>query len=151
MEFFQALQAWHWLILGLVLLAAEALGAGGFVLGAAIAALLQAALVALIPDMSWQMQLTIYAFTAVILSVLYWKLFRSYNEKSDNEQINDRASQMIGRRISLPEDLASGQGKIQFGDTLWRVSAQQPLQQGDLVEVKATQEMVLLIEKVVAE
>ena len=45
MEAELTIQAWHWLVLGLVLLTAEALGAGGFVIGLAIAAFVQSLLI----------------------------------------------------------------------------------------------------------
>ena len=148
MEFIQEIQVWHWLILGLVLLGAEALGAGGFFIGAAVAALVQASMVALFPEMSWQIQITTFAIMAVGFTVLYWKFFKSYNEKTDNEQINDRAIQMIGRRVTLIEDVSTGQGKVQFGDTLWKIKSQGPLVSGDIIEVYDNEGMELMVKKV---
>ena len=148
MEFLQQLQAWHWLTLGLILLGAEALGAGGFVLGAAIAALVQAAVMALIPGLSWQVHLTVFAFNSVMFSVLYWKVFRNYNEKSDHPQINDRAAQLIGKKITLQQDLPSGQGKLQLGDTFWKVESESALKTGELIEVVRAEKMTLIVKPV---
>ena len=148
MEFFQQLQAWHWLTLGIVLLGAEALGAGGFVLGAAIAALVQAAVMAIIPGLAWQVHLTIFAFNSVMFSVLYWKVFRNYNETSDHPQINDRAAQLVGKKITLEQDLPSGQGKLQLGDTFWKVESDIPLKTGDLIEVVSTEQMTLFVKPI---
>ena len=36
-EFFEAMQFWHWILLAIVLIAGEALGAAGFLLGAVMA------------------------------------------------------------------------------------------------------------------
>ena len=38
-EFFEAMQFWHWILLAIVLIAGEALGAAGFLLGAVMASL----------------------------------------------------------------------------------------------------------------
>ena len=56
MEYLHQLQAWHWLCFGLVLLALEVVGIGGFLIGAGVAALLQAITLLIFPEMSWQIQ-----------------------------------------------------------------------------------------------
>lgn len=147
MEFLQELQAWHWLILAFVLLGLEIIGTGGFFIGVGCAALTQAGITVLFPDMSWQLQTSTYTVLAVIFTVLYWKVFKKYNEQTDNSLLNDRAAQLIGRRVNLKEDVPTGQTKIQFGDTLWKAQSKQPLKKGDLVEVYSNDQMTLLIQK----
>ena len=50
-EFFEAMQFWHWIILAIVLIAGEALGAAGFLLGAVMAALEVALISYIWPDL----------------------------------------------------------------------------------------------------
>ena len=50
MEIWTDLGAWHWLALGLTLLIAEALGAAGFLIGAAVAAFAMAIVMWMVPD-----------------------------------------------------------------------------------------------------
>lgn len=142
------LNGWHWLILSALLLIGEMLGAAGFLLGLALSALLVAGLTALQWLVGWQGQLLWFALAGVVFSLAYWKLFRRFNRQSQAPLLNDRAAQLIGRRLELSADLVAGEGRTLIGDTLWRVKAEQPLSAGTVVRVVATEQMVLLIEPV---
>jgi hypothetical protein len=150
MEFFESLQSWHWLILGIALLLAETLGAAGFLLGTAIAALLMAALAWLVPGLGWQSQLALFAIAAITFTALYWKFFKGYNEKTDAPHINNRALQLVGRTFVLKHDLDFGEGRVQIGDTFWRARASSALAEGATVTVVGAEGMVLLVEEVTA-
>lgn len=142
------LSSWHWLILAALLLIGEMLGAAGFLLGAALSALLVAGLVALQWLSGWQGQLLWFSLAGIAFSLAYWKLFRRFNHQSQAPLLNDRAAQLIGRQLELSADLVAGEGRTLIGDTLWRVKAEQPLSTGTVVRVVATEQMVLLIEPI---
>ena len=139
------LEPWHWLILFFVLLGAEALGAGGFLLGSAAAAAFVSLWLWLVPDMSWPVQLVIFGTGCLLLSFSYWKLFRKVNNKSDSPELNNRASQLVGRTIVLDHDLPAGQNKLQIGDTLWKVESQRDVPQGRTVSVTGNKGMILVV------
>ena len=147
MDFLIELQPWHWLILTFLLLGLEALGASGFLLGSAIASSLLALLLWLGPELSWAWQVAIFAFLSLVCSLGYWKVFRRVNNQSDYPELNNRAAQLVGRVQQLDQDLPAGQGKIQVGDTLWKVRADEPLSQGDHVEIVAYEGMTLILRK----
>ena len=142
-----ALQPWHWLIVVFLLLGAEALGAGGFLLGSAMAALVVSLWLWLAPELIWPLQLMIFGVGSLIFSVAYWKLFRKVNDKSDNPKLNNRASQLIGRTVALKEDLPAGQSKLQLGDTLWTVESAALVPKGRTVQVVGYQGMVLNVQE----
>jgi len=146
-EFFEAMQFWHWIILAIVLIAGEALGATGFLLGAVMAALEVALITYIWPDISWQKQLSLFAVLALLCSVWFWYRFKSFNQETDQPKLNDRASQLIGREFALTQEMKGGQGKMQVGDTLWRVESETNLSAGTQVKVTGSREMVLLIVK----
>ncbi|QIZ78376.1 NfeD family protein [Ferrimonas lipolytica] len=148
-EWLSQLQPWHWIILCLLLLGAEAIGIGGFLLGAAAAAAAIAGFLFFWPDTSWANQLILFAIAAVIFTVAYWRFFRSYNDHTEQPQLNDRAAQLIGRSWVLQQSLPSGESRVQIGDTLWRVRTEQQLQQGIRVEVIDRDGMVLLVRQVI--
>jgi len=143
---FEQIESWHWLAFGLILLGVEAMGIGGFLIGIAIAALLQGAISSMMPDMIWQTQLIIFAVNALVFSVLYWKFFRKFNEQTDHPNINDRAASMIGRIIKLDEDLED-QGRIQIGDTFWNIKTDTALKSGTKIIVTGTDDMDLIVKK----
>lgn len=147
-EFFTELSPWHWLILGMLLLGFEVLGTAGFLLGIALAALLQAVILFVVPDMGWQQQLLVFALASVIFTLLYWKLFRRFNDRSDQPLLNDRAAQLIGRQLVLAGPIENGLGRIQIGDTLWRAQADENIAAGSKIEIVDSQGMVLVVKQV---
>ena len=147
-EFFTELSPWHWLILGMVLLGFEVLGTAGFLLGIALGALLQAVILFVVPDMAWHVQLLIFALSSVIFTLLYWRLFRRFNDRSDQPLLNDRAAQLVGRQLVLAGPIENGLGKIQVGDTLWRAQADANIPAGSKVEIIDSQGMVLIVRQV---
>lgn len=146
MAFLDSLAAWHWLVLGLVLLGLEALGAGGFLLGGAVAGILLALLLWLWPDMVWSTQFILFAVAAVAFTVIYWRGFRRFNQASEQTGLNDRAAQLVGRVLVLEKELVAGEDRIQIGDTLWRVRIDVSLPAGSRVRVRESQGMILILE-----
>lgn len=63
-------------LLGGVLLAAEMLGAGGYLLWSGVAALLVGALIWLLPPLSWEWQGVIFAVLTVVVAYLWWYWLR---------------------------------------------------------------------------
>ena len=133
-----------WLALGIALLAAEALGASGFLIGAAVAAL-ALSLIAAIFDLSWVSQIVIYAVTAVIATIVYFQMFRDAQRSDGAPPINQRAASMIGTIFTLEESIDE-QGRVQIGDTFWKVETSGKLAAGTEVEVTASEGMALILE-----
>ena len=149
-ELLNNLEPWHWLSVGLLLLGAEALGASGFLLGTAIAAFLLAIVNALFGDLSWQFQFGLFAISAVSFSVAYWKYFKEFNNKTDHTELNQRAASMIGREVVVEHDLMGGQGRIQIGDTFWKVTFSEAISKGTRVKVVDADNMSLSIEAIIS-
>lgn len=147
MEFLSSIQPWHWLIVGFLFLGLEALGTGGFMLGTALAGLLLALVLWLVPELDWAWQLVWFGAASLVFTVAYWKLFRRVNEQSDHSQLNNRAAQLIGRVVEVSEPLPHGQGRVQIGDTLWKVQATESIEAGTQVIVIGADGMTLLIER----
>lgn len=138
---------WHWFILGLILLIAEAFGAAGFALGAAIGSLATGIIVWLIGDPSWEFQIILGAVLATVSSLVYWRFFRADLQESDRPQLNQKTAQYIGRKLTLDKDI-DFEGRIQIGDTFWKVKSEVSLKSGDVIEVVSADETTLNIQKV---
>ncbi len=143
MGLLDSLQPWHWLILSLVLFALEALGASGFLIGAGIASALMAVILWLVPSLDWGVQLMLFGIGALVMTVAWWKVFRRYNEQTDHPELNNRAVQMVGRVIVLEQPVSNGQGRIQIGDTFWKVCSETDLEAGTTVVISGCDGMVL--------
>ena len=148
MELFETLQVWHWIVLGLLLIGAETLGAGGFLLGTAVAAFLASVILYLMPEISWEAQLVVFAVMSMIFTVFWWFFFKRVDKESDTPNLNDRASQLIGRTATLGEPTINGQGRVQIGDTYWKVTAERDIQAETIIKVVASDGMTLKIEPV---
>lgn len=135
-----------WLAVGIVLLIAEVLGAAGFLIGAAAAALVLALLTFLVGDIGFALQLAIYAFVAVFATLVYFKFFRKTDPKNESD-LPSRGDSLVGRRFTLEEDLVQGDEiRAQLGDTMWRVQSDADLSKGTEVCVVSTDVMKLKVE-----
>ena len=143
MEWFIDINAYHWFALGLLLFAAEALGAAGFLLGAAAAALVLGFLTLFVPEMAISAQLGLYAIVALTATALYLKAFRQEQDDQGESGLNRRAASLIGHEFDLHDALPGGTSRIQIGDTLWRVEANEALHRGTRVKVVSADEMSL--------
>ncbi|MGK8663008.1 NfeD family protein [Serratia marcescens] len=147
LELIAANPLWFWLSLGGVLLAAEMLGAGGYLLWSGVAALLVGALIWLLPPLSWEWQGVIFAVLTVVVAYLwwYWLHRRPADGSGGSPVLNQRNRQLIGTRATLTEPMHNGMGRINIGDSSWRAQAAEDLPAGTEVEVVAVEGVTLVI------
>lgn len=147
LELIAANPLWFWLSLGGVLLAAEMLGAGGYLLWSGVAALLVGALIWLLPTLTWEWQGVIFAVLTVVVAYLwwYWLRRRPAAVSGGSPVLNQRNRQLIGTRATLTEPMHNGMGRINIGDSSWRAQAAEDLPAGTEVEVVAVEGVTLVI------
>lgn len=124
-----------WLAIAILLFIAEVLGAAGFLIGAAVAALAMSALLFFVPTLAVTSQIFIYAVVAVVTTLVYFKFFRAAQPSNRNE-LPTRAEAMMGRRFTLDESITAGnEVRVQLGDSMWVVTSPQDIDEGTEVEV----------------
>jgi membrane protein implicated in regulation of membrane protease activity len=124
-----------WWLLALVLIGAELMLPGFFMLWIGIAAAAMGLLLMFLPEMSFLAQAVLFAALALISCFVYWRFVRAVaNAPSDQPQLNRRAAQYIGRRYVLETAIVNGQGKARVGDSMWLVEGPE-LPAGAAVEV----------------
>ena len=143
MDTILAVNAFHWLALGLLLLAAEALGAAGFLLGAAAAAFSVGLVMLFVPALGLAAQLGLFALAALLGTLVYLKVFRLEQAAQPDPGLNHPAARLVGHEFDLPDGLPGGTGRVQIGDTLWRVEAPGTLDPGTRVRVEDADGMSL--------
>ncbi len=115
---------WGWWALGLVLLAAEVVAPGMFLVWIGIAAILTGAVSLLLWETSfwvWQVQLVFFALLAVA-AVFAGRRLLAGSDASDEPLLNQRGARLIGRTAVLEKPISEGRGRIRLDDTTWTVS-----------------------------
>ncbi|CNF64727.1 NfeD family protein [Yersinia intermedia] len=125
--------SWFWLSLGGLLLAAEMLGASGYMLWSGVAAVVVGALVWLFP-FSWEMQGVLFSVLTVVAAFLWW-YWLSKRTKPQSAMLNQRTHQLLGTRATLTEPTIDGFGRMRVGDSSWRIYCATELSIGTEVEV----------------
>ena len=126
-----------WWLLALVLVGAELMVPGFFMLWIGIAAAAVGLILLFAPPLSFEVQAILFAALAVVSCFVYWKFIRrAIDEPSDLPLLNRRGEQLIGRRFELATAIINGQGKARVGDSLWLVAGPE-LPAGATIEVIA--------------
>ena len=145
-HYLQHLSFWDWLALATVLLILEVFGAGGYLLWIGLAAACVGVLTYLFPELPWVWQFFLFGLLAILTALLWWRRQRSATRSSDQPGLNQRGSELLGRRFALHEAIVGGRGKIKAGDSLWLVSGPD-LPAGSAVRVVAQDGVILRVER----
>lgn len=139
---------WFWLAFGGILLAAELLGASGYLLWSGISAIIIGLLAWLIP-LNWPWLWVIFSALTLMTAWLWWYWLGRYNRHHGKRNLlNQRGQQLIGLHVTLTETLHDGHGRLRVGDGTWRVEAQSDIPAGSTVEVVEVEGITLKIKKV---
>ena len=118
---FVTLGSWNWLILGLLLMALEMLAPGVFLFWLGLAALL-VGLLSFAVDLSWQMQLLLFAVFSAAAVPLWRRMAQRGKGVSPSPFLNKRADALVGRVFTLEKPIVDGSGTVRVDDTIWRVT-----------------------------
>ncbi|HOO81751.1 MAG TPA: NfeD family protein [Alphaproteobacteria bacterium] len=141
---------WHWLVLAGVFFILEILSMSFFFLWIGVSAVIMGVLVLIAPEVSWQLQFSIWAALSVIGAV-GWRVYKKNNPnaiKSDQPNLNKRGDQYVGRTFTLAEPITNGFGKVKVDDSIWKVECKTDLEAGAKVKVAAVDGTVLQVEAV---
>ncbi|KAA3527613.1 NfeD family protein [Agrobacterium tumefaciens] len=139
---------WSWWIAGFILLAAELVAPGVFLIWIGIAALVIGALSLLFWDAAfwtWQLQLVLFAALSIAFALLGRKYFGKNREASDEPFLNQREASLVGRTATLQEPVVEGRGRIRLDDTWWSVNGED-MPAGTRVRIAAARGRTLTIE-----
>lgn len=139
---------WHWLALGLSLLAVELLGTAGYCLWLGLSALLVAVVLSVLP-ISWQLQWFCFAAFSLLTTWLWWRRQWAKDKKEDQvRDLNQKYKQLIGQTVTLEEDFAVGMNRIRIADTTWSARSEQALTAGTRVKIIAVDGIILTVEPI---
>ncbi|MGU3496600.1 NfeD family protein [Xanthobacteraceae bacterium A53D] len=110
---------WAWFVLGGLLLLAEILVPGAFLIWLGLAAFVTGCIV-VAADVGWQTQVLAFAILA-ILAVVIGRMVASRSGGSDRPFLNRRTDAQVGRVFTLDEPIVAGAGRVRVDDTIWRI------------------------------
>lgn len=124
-EFFKELGAWGWILAALLFLGVEIMAPGFLFLWLGIGALLVGVIGLLdVFGAGWMNPYApwiAFAVFSLVAALIGRNLYDPRKSPSDEPNLNDRASQLIGRKGVLIEPMTNGAGRARIGDTVWQV------------------------------
>ena len=135
-----------WAALALLLIAAETLAPGAFMLWMGFAAVAVFVAVLLVPGIPVLAQVAAFVVLSFVSIQVYRKWFRKAARASDQPLLNRRAEQTIGLVAPLEQAIVGGRGRIKLGDAFWVVEGPD-LPAGTAVRVVAVNGMVLKVQE----
>ena len=139
------MDAWKWGIAALVLLMFEMILPGFYLLWVGVAAGVVALLVFVLPELSLEAQLLVFA-AATVASIVGWRAWhRRHPDASDQPFLNERGHQYLGREFTLDAPIVNGAGRMRVGDGEWKVSGDD-LPAGTVVRVIGVDGIVMRVE-----
>ena len=109
---------WLWLIGGVVLLIAEIIAPGFFLvfLGAAAIA---AGLFTMLFGLGAAAQLALFALYAVLAVMAGRRFYANHASNHDGARLNDPSGRMVGRVVTVVAPVDEHQGRVRVGDSEW--------------------------------
>ena len=112
---------WSWLVVGLVLMALEVAAPGVFLFWLGLASLV-VGLLSFAIDMSWEIQLILFAVLSIAAVPIWRRLARAKSSAPEQSFLNRRAEALVGRVFTLEKPIQDGIGTVRVDDTVWRVA-----------------------------
>ena len=135
-----------WAAFALVLIAAEALAPGAFMLWLGFAAAAVFLIVLLSPlEIPLLVQVGAFVVLSFVSIQVYRKWFRSRERQSDQPALNRRTAALVGRVVTLERAIVDGRGRVQIADAYWDVSGP-ALPAGSLVRITCGYAMTLQVD-----
>lgn len=148
-EWLTANLIWAWSIFGFILLIAEILLPGIFLVWFGAAAIATACIAQILGSLfpfiaSWQGQICIFMLCSILLILKAHRYF-SKGKKQKTEFINETVQSLLGQSFPLHTELQRNRGTICAHDTIWQVKGKD-LPKGARVRLKKFEDGVFAVE-----
>jgi len=147
-QLFSHVVYWTWWIIGIFLVILEISAPGTFFLWMGISAGIVGVILYIVPELAWELQLTIFAVLSVVTVLISRKYLQENGE--DQSTLNQRGKRYIGMTVVVEEPIENDIGKVRIEDTLWR-AAGQDAPKGNKVRIIGIDGATFQVERVSAE
>jgi len=126
--------AWLWLIGGVVLLIAEVIAPGFFLIFIGAAAI-ATGLLTLVTGLAVALQLAVFAVLAFLsVRIVGRRFYASRYDYTADPLLNDRAARLLGKVVVVVQPIDSNGGRVRVGDSEWSARGG-PAAAGDRVRI----------------
>ena len=145
MNFLEGIEpGWLWLIGGVVLLIAEIIAPGFFLLFIGAAAMATGVFTILF-DLGVAPQLALFALYAIIALMVGRKVYANRDVNSADPLLNDRSARLVGKVVTVVTPVDEHDGRVRVGDSEWSARGG-PAAAGERVRVTGVDGNCLLVE-----
>lgn len=138
-------QVYAWAGLALLLIAAETVVPGAFLMWLGFAAGVMFLVVLVAPGTPLLVQAILFTVLSFLFVYLYRRWFRDRDRRSDQPALNRRTAQLVGRVVPLTQAIVQGSGRVQIADAYWDVTGPE-LPAGASVRIVGAEGMTLKVE-----
>lgn len=142
---------WHWLVFGMLLMAAEIFIPSFTIFWFGLAGILVGLLLWLAPDLSVTWQLLVWGGLSALMALAWFKLLGPrMQDKTSAGVAKEAIAGETGQVIRLPSEHRRGMVRFTtpvLGDDEWDFICQEPVELGDRVRIKEMSGNTLLVEK----
>ena len=135
---------WAWLIGGVVLLIAEVIAPGFFLVFVGAAAM-AAGLFTLLFGLGTVAQLALFALYALLAVMIGRRFYANRHSDSVDPLLNDRAGRLVGKVVTVVTDVDEHHGRVRVGDGEWSARGG-PAAAGERVRVTGVDGNCLTVE-----
>lgn len=131
---------WAWIIVGAVIAGLEIVVPGVFLLWIGLGALATGLILTLSPDMPLAWQLIVFAACMIAAMSLGLSLQKKGEEDPKAATLNREMQGLVGQRTVATSAFVAGRGRIRVQDTTFAAIGEDPIGEGDLVDIVAIED-----------
>jgi membrane protein implicated in regulation of membrane protease activity len=135
---------WLWMIGGILLLIAEVIAPGFFLVFIGAAALATGAFTLLF-DLGLPAQLTLFTIYALVAVMIGRRMYANAATESSDPLLNDRSARLVGKSVTVIEAVDEHSGRVRVGDSEWSARGG-PGRPGERVRITGVDGNCLLVE-----
>ena len=135
---------WLWMIGGILLLIAEVIAPGFFLVFIGAAALATGAFTLLF-GLSLPAQLTLFTVYALVAVMIGRRIYANAATESSDPLLNDRSARLVGKSVTVIEAVDEHSGRVRVGDSEWSARGG-PGRPGERVRITGVDGNCLLVE-----
>ena len=136
---------WLWAIGGVLLLIAEVIAPGFFLVFIGAAAI-ATGLFTILFDLGLTAQLGLFAIYSAVFVLVFKRWYGQPDGPAADPLLNDRAARIIGRSVEVVEAVDDHRGRVRVGDSEWSARGG-PASPGDRVRVTSVDGNCLIVER----